>query len=374
MTNIPAHILNAKLLIVDDNASNVMLLSKLLENRGYTNIHGVTDPREVEALYKQERHDLILLDIRMPHLDGYQVLEKLRALCEGDDYPPVMILTAQTDQETRYKALEAGAQDFLNKPFDQIEAMTRIRNLIEIRLLHNQVREQNMALDRKVKERTRELEETRLEVVRRLGAAAEYKDNETGMHVIRMSKTCQLLGQAIGMDERQSQILLNASPMHDIGKIGIPDRVLLKPGKLDPGEWEIMKTHTEIGAEILGSHTSDLMEMARVIAVTHHEKWDGSGYPRGLKGEDIPLVGRISAVADVFDALISERPYKDAWPVERAVALLEQESGAHFEPLLIEKFMIVLPQVLEIKEQFKDVNEERFHPFHRAGKEAGRDR
>lgn len=364
MNTIPSHILNAKILIVDDNASNVMLLSKLLENRGYTNVHGVTDPREVEALYAQERHDLILLDIRMPYLDGYQILEKLREMCEGDDYPPVMILTAQTDQETRYKALEAGAQDFLNKPFDQIEAMTRIRNLIEIRLLHKQVREQNAILDRKVKERTKELEETRLEVVRRLGAAAEYKDNETGMHVIRMSKTCQLLGQAIGMDEAVCQNLLNASPMHDIGKIGIPDRILLKPGKLDAQEWEIMKTHTDIGAEILGTHTSELMEMARVIAVTHHEKWDGSGYPRGLKGGDIPIVGRIAAVADVFDALISERPYKEAWPVERALELLRRESGAHFDPQLTEKFMDVLPEVLEIKEQFKDADEVRTYAFY----------
>jgi len=356
MTNVQDHILEARILVVDDNLTNVVLLKKLLEAEGYLHVEGVTDSREVIGLYKAEPYDLVLLDIRMPHMDGYDVMDGLKEIANGD-IPPIMVLTAQTDMDTKLKALDAGAQDFLHKPFDRVEALTRIRNMIEVRLLHKQVRLQNEVLEQKVQERTQELEDTRMEVVHRLGRAAEYKDNETGMHVVRMSKIAHLLAIALGMSDADAKLLLHASPMHDIGKIGIPDGVLLKPGKLDADEWEVMKSHCQIGAEILGDHPSPLMQMARLVAMTHHEKWDGSGYPKGLKGEDIPLVGRITAVADVFDALTSERPYKKAWPIEKAATYIKEQVGLQFDPKVVEKFCDHLDDIAIIRRTHRDTFE-----------------
>lgn len=347
----------AKVLIVDDQPANVKLLEKILEAAGYQHVMTTTDSREVEPLYREHRFDLILLDIRMPHLDGFEVLQRLQEV-EHDSYIPVLVLTAQNDAETKLKALKAGAKDFVTKPFDRNEVLLRIANMLEVRLLHNQVTDQNRLLDQKVRERTRELKETRMEIIRRLGRAAEFRDNETGLHIIRMSKFSQTMALEVGMDEDMAELLLNASPMHDIGKIGIPDRILLKPGKLDAEEWEIMKSHSTIGAEILSGHDSELMLMAREIALNHHEKWDGSGYPHGLKGEDIPLVGRIVAISDVFDALTSERPYKKAWPVEEAVAEINRGAGHHFDPALVEAFNKVLPQVLEVREKYQETDSE----------------
>jgi putative two-component system response regulator len=346
----------ARILIVDDQAANVKLLSKILESDGYINVVSTTDSREVEGLYKEQGFDLVLLDIRMPYMDGFEVMERLNEI-EEDSYVPVLVLTAQNDDETKLKALELGAKDFLTKPFDKNEVLLRIANMLEVRLLHNQVRDQNKVLDQKVKDRTRELNETRLEIIRRLGRAAEFRDNETGLHIIRMSKFSQMMALEAGLGEEQAELMLNASPMHDIGKIGIPDRILLKPGKLDAEEWEIMKTHASIGADILSGHDSDLMNMARVIALTHHEKWDGSGYPMGLSGDDIPIEGRIVAIADVFDALTSERPYKHAWPVEEAVQEIINSSGKHFDPDLVEIFQKVLPTILDIKEQYPETEQ-----------------
>jgi len=346
-------ILKAKILIVDDQAPNVMLLEKMLRAAGYTDVTSTTDPREVAVLYRERKFDVVLLDLNMPYLDGFAVMAQLKEL-EQDDYAAVLVLTAQSDTATRLRALESGARDYLTKPFDRLEVLTRMRNMLEVRLLHNQVRDQNKILEHKVKQRTQELMETRMEIIRRLGRAAEYRDNETGLHIIRMSRFSEIMGHAAGMDAEWCEMLLNASPMHDIGKIGIPDRILLKPGKFEPEEWEIMKTHSAIGAEILSGHHSDLMEMARVIAMTHHEKWDGSGYPNGLKGEDIPLVGRIVALADVFDALTSVRPYKKAWSVEDALAYVLENRGIHFDPNLVEVFEKVLPDILAVKEQYAE--------------------
>lgn len=345
---------DAKILIVDDQPPNVMLLEKILATEGYTHVDSTTDPRQVVELYQQNHYDIVLLDISMPYMTGYDVMEALREI-EGDDsYVPVLILTAQNDRDTRLKSLEAGAKDFLTKPFDRIEVLNRIRNMIEVRLLHSQVRNQNKILEQKVRERTHELNETRLEIIRRLGRAAEYRDNETGLHIIRMSKFSQLLARHVGMGELEAEMILNASPMHDIGKIGIPDSILLKPGKLDSTEWEIMKTHTTIGAEILSGHDSELMLMARDIAMAHHEKWDGSGYPLGLAGDDIPLVARIVALADVFDALTSVRPYKKAWSIEDTMAEISRLKGSHFQPDLVDSFHDILPQVTEIRNQYMD--------------------
>ena len=339
---------DAKILIVDDQKPNVLLLEKMLKAEGYAEVISTTDSRETAALYANNRFDIVLLDLNMPYLDGFQVMEQLRAV-EIDSYLPILVLTAQQDSATRLRALQSGAKDFISKPFDRLEVLTRIRNMLEVRLMHNQVRDQNKILEDKVRARTQEITDTRLEIIQRLGRAAEYRDNETGLHIIRMSRFSVCLGRAAGMDEARVEILLNASPMHDIGKIGIPDRILLKPGKLDADEWQIMKTHTTIGAEILSGSDAELMEMARLIAITHHEKWDGSGYPNGLVGEDIPLEGRVVALSDVFDALTTARPYKKAWEVGAALDYISENSGKHFDPDLVGLFHKVLPEILAIK-------------------------
>ena len=293
-------------------------------------------------------------------MDGFQVMKKLSSMVKGD-YLPILVLTAQNDMETRLKALDAGARDFVTKPFDKMEVLNRISNLLEVRLLYTERMLQNEILEAKVSKRTielqqrnKELESTRLEIIRRLGRAGEYRDNETGMHVIRMSKGCQKLALVAGLTEQHATMILHASPMHDVGKIGIPDAILLKPGKLDADEWKIMKTHAEIGGDIIGEHDSEVMQMARIIALTHHEKWDGSGYPNGIKGEQIAIEGRIAAICDVFDALTSSRPYKEPWPVEKAMALISEESGRHFDPKLAELFLDLIPEMAELREKFPD--------------------
>lgn len=235
-----------------------------------------------------------------------------------------------------------------------MEVLSRIRNLVEVRLLHNEIKEQNRRLEAKVLERTRDLQETRLEIIRRLARASEFRDNETGLHTIRMSQYSELLARTMGLGELECEIVLNASPMHDLGKLGIPDRVLLKPGLLDPDEWKIMKNHARIGAELLAGGNSMLLEKARMIAWTHHERWDGQGYPQGLRGEEIPLEGRLVAVADVFDALTTDRPYKKAWSVADAVSEIRSQFGKQFDPALEAYFLEVLPQILEIKSRFSD--------------------
>lgn len=349
----------ANILIVDDQTPNVVLMEKMLRADGYCNVYCTTDPRQVVRLYSEHHFDLILLDLNMPYLTGFEVMQQLKEI-EPDNYVPVLVLTAQPDMKTRLQALESGARDFITKPFDRLEALNRIRNMLEVRLMHNQIRDQNRILEEKVRERTQELADTRFEIIRRLGRAAEYRDNETGLHIIRMSKYSQLLGLAAGMSEGHAELLLNASPMHDIGKIGIPDSILLKPGKLDPDEWAIMKTHSAIGAEILSGHPSELMSMASEIALTHHEKWDGSGYPNGLKGEEIPLEGRVVAICDVFDALTTARPYKKAWPVKDAVSYISENSGRHFDPRLTQLCPDILPIILEIRERYAEPDTNQF--------------
>ncbi len=350
---IDPEILQARVLIVDDQAYNTQLLKMILKGEGYLNLTATTDSREALPLYIQEKPDLVLLDLSMPHIDGFGVMEQLFTL-DRDLMAPILVLTAETDPEVRYRALQSGARDFLNKPFDKIETLCRIKNLIEVRLLHNRIRQQNEWLETKVQERTLELRNTQLEIIHRLGHAAEYKDNETGYHIIRMSLYCAALGRGLGMSLADVEMIQRASPMHDVGKIGIPDRVLLKPGKLDAPEWEIMKTHAAIGADLLAGSNSPLIQMASVIALTHHEKWDGSGYPRSLAGEDIPLFGRICAVCDVFDALTSERPYKRAWTVDDAMAEIHKGRGRHFDPVLVDVFTGILPEVLEIRAQYNE--------------------
>lgn len=348
------NILQANILIVDDEPANIKLLEKILQHHGYQNIQSTCDSREVETLCNITRFDAVLLDIRMPYLSGFDIMAQLKQRFI-DDYLPVLVLSAQPDMETRLKALNLGAKDFLTKPFDQLEATTRIHNLLEVRLMHNRIRDQNRILEEQVKTRTAELYQTRQEVIRRLGLAAEYRDNETGNHIIRMSKYAQLLALAYGLSEQDAEIILNAAPMHDIGKIGIPDRILLKPGKLDAEEWKIMQTHVEMGANILSGSPTELMDTARMIALHHHEKWDGSGYPTGLQGEEISIAGRICALADVFDALTSQRPYKQAWSIEKTLDLIDSETGKHFDPRLTQLIKKNLPEILMIKAEYADI-------------------
>ena len=345
-------IYTGKLLIVDDEPVNVKLLERTLAKAGYSNIESTLDPRKVCDLFADGDHDLVLLDLNMPYMDGFAVMNALQE--RFDTPPPVLVLTAQSAQEFRTQALELGAQDYVTKPFERNELLHRVKNLLESKLYRHGLERLNESLEEKVNERTCQLNETRLQVVRRLGRAAEYRDNETGLHIVRMSKISYLLGKAMGMDDYQSDLLLNASPMHDIGKIGIPDHILLKPGKFEPDEWEIMKQHAQIGADILEGEDSDLLTMARDIALTHHEKWDGSGYPNGLKGEAIPLVGRICALADVFDALTSERPYKKAWTVEDALQLIHENRGSHFDPDLVDAFMLNIDDILAIRNSHRE--------------------
>ena len=346
-------ILNARILILDDNQANVDLLEAIVSIEGYSSVLAITDSRDACDLYKAYEPDLVLLDLNMPYLDGYKVMEQFKEI-EGSSYIPVVVLTAMNDDKTRIKALASGAQDFLTKPLNKVEVLTRIRNLLRIRLLHNYVKNQNVILEHKVKQRTLELEETRFEIIRRLGKAAEYRDPETGAHIIRMSRMCALLGTLIGMDSEKNDLLLDASPMHDVGKIGIPDNILLKPGKLDPDEWEIMTQHTLIGGKLLSGNDSDLMIMAREIALTHHEKWDGTGYPYGLKGEKIPIYGRIAALADVFDALTSRRPYKEPYSFEKSIAIIKENNHRHFDPDIVEPFLKNRDQFIKIKKELTD--------------------
>jgi len=290
--------------------------------------------------------DLILLDIMMPGMDGYEVIRRLKAN-PATRAIPVLFITAKEAPEDEQKGFDLGCVDYITKPISAPSVRVRVRT-------HLALHDQNRELEAKVRERTRELQETRLEIIQRLGRAAEFRDNETGMHVIRMSRASWITALELGLPADEAELLLQAAPMHDIGKIGIPDRVLLKPGKLDAEEWAIMRRHPEIGHGIIGSHPSALLQLAATVALTHHERWDGTGYPHRLAGEGIPLMGRIVTVADVFDALTSVRPYKPAWPLADVVAEIKQQSGRQFEPRIVDAFLARLPDILAATAEYRD--------------------
>lgn len=331
------------ILVVDDIPENIDVLVNLLKDEFSIKV-ALNGKRALEIAHNVPQPDLILLDVMMPELDGYEVCKLLKSSISTQEIP-VIFVTAKDKATNESKGFEVGGVDYVTKPIHPLTMMARIKTQLALA-------DQKRHLEDEVQKRTQELVHSRLSAMRCLGLAAEYKDNETGMHVIRMSHTCRLIALAAGRSEEEAERLLHTAPMHDVGKIGIPDSILLKPGKLTASEWETMKSHTTIGAKILGEHPSDVMREAQVIALTHHEKWDGSGYPQGLKGEDIPLHGRIAAIADVFDALCSERPYKKAWPVEDALEEIQRISGSHFEPGLVEAFLIALPDVLKMRERF----------------------
>ena len=339
----------APIMIVDNEPDNCQLLSDILKDSGYRNVIIATDSREVVGLYALHRPGVILLDVQMPNIDGYELMRQMRLL-DPSGFPPVLVLTEAQDRDVKLRALSSGAKDFLTRPVDPAEVIARTKNLLEIGMLHREMRDQNRILEERVRERTRELQESQIEVVYRLAHACERRDMETGDHIMRMSRYSACIARGLKLPSEECDLIRHASPMHDIGKIAIPDSILLKVGPLTEDEWVIMRVHAEIGAEMLSDGTSDLVKAGQVIALTHHERWDGTGYPAAIAGESIPLYGRICALADVFDALTSKRVYKDAWPIKRAIDEVHRKKGNHFDPALVDVFDSVLPEIISIKE------------------------
>jgi putative two-component system response regulator len=335
----PPPFADARILVIDDEPSIVKVVTAILNRAGYPHVHGLTDGLLAETTMRKVQPDLILVDLRMPNRDGLQVLDALIAEVPRSTYLPIVMLTGDDRPEIRAQALARGARDFLHKPFDRTEVLLRIQNLLETRGLHRRLEGQNRALEERVRERTKELEAAQLEVLQRLAGAGEYRDDDTGLHTARVAATAGSLAVAAGMDPRDVDLLVRAAPLHDVGKIGIPDSVLLKPGKLTADEMGIMRRHTIIGARILEGSRAPLMQLAESIALRHHEKWDGTGYPDGLAGERIPLPARIVAVADVFDALSHARPYRPAWTIDATLAEIERLRGIHFDPWLTDLFL-----------------------------------
>ena len=337
---------DARILVVDDQEANLHLLQGILVSGGHENVVTTADSRKVADIYVAFQPDLILLDLMMPHMDGFEVMQQLATIVPGGSYLPILVLTADVSPETKRRALSVGAKDFLTKPFDHAEVLLRIKNMLETRFLYLQLEGQNRVLEERVQERTKELEQAQFEILDRLTVASEYRDDDTGQHTRRVGYVSALLAGASGLPQYAVELIERIAPLHDIGKIGISDNILLKPAKLTEFEFEVMKTHTIIGARILSGGHSDMVKMAQTIALTHHERWDGQGYPHKLAGVAIPEVGRIVALADTFDALTHRRPYKEAWPFEMAVEEIERQSGKQFDPHLVDVFLTMDAETL----------------------------
>jgi len=329
-----------RILIVDDQSTNVLLLEGILQEEDLA-FRSLTDSRQTLPVFLAYEPDLILLDLQMPYLDGFAVMKQLRAVVAPGSFLPILVLTADISPQAKRQALAEGASDFLTKPFDATEVILRIRNLLHTRRLHLRLQAENQLLEQKVRERTADLEATQLEILERLALAAEYRDDDTGQHTRRVGQMSAQIARALGLPELEVDLIERAAPLHDVGKIAIPDAILLKPGKLTPAEFEIMKTHTTRGAEMLSGGRFPLLQRAEEIALTHHERWDGTGHV-GLRGEAIPPAGRIVTVADVFDALTNERPYKQAWPRVEAIKEIVDQSGRQFDPAVVEAFLKVV--------------------------------
>jgi len=334
----------ARILVVDDQDPNLRLLEAILRRAGYTNLLCLADSREVTTQFVEFQPDLILLDLHMPHQDGFAVLGGLGSLIPPGSYLPVLVLTADITAEAKQRALSGGAKDFLTKPFDPVEVVLRSQNLLETRYLHRELQDQNRVLEERVRERTQQLEEAHHEILERLAVAAEFRDDETGQHIKRVGHMSAVLARNLGLPQDQVELIERAAPLHDVGKIGIPDHILRKPGPLTPEEFEVIKAHAAIGARILSGGRFPLLRMAEEIALTHHERWDGTGYPQGLTGEAIPLSGRIVALADAFDAIISLRPYKGAQRIEEAITTIAAGAGTQFDPRVVDAFLAHTPR------------------------------
>jgi len=342
----------AKILVVDDEDRNLRLMELLLTSFGYDVLTASDGEEALEKVYDIPP-DVILLDVMMPKMDGFEVAKRLKEKEDTSIIPSVMV-TALNEVEDRVKALEAGADDFLNKPVDKTELKARVQSLVRVKACNDHMRNYQKELETAVAKRTvqlrralKKLKELSLESICQLSRAAEYKDENTGNHIKRMSHYASAIARKMGMNKQKMESLLYTVPMHDAGKIGIPDYILLKPGKLNDKEWKIMKKHTVIGAKILASSDVKSIKLAQTIALTHHEKWDGSGYPKGLKGSKIPLAGRIAAIADVFDALTSQRPYRiKPFSLEEAFDYIEKERGRYFDPKVVDAFLAAKDEIL----------------------------
>lgn len=332
-------------LVVDDVPENIDILYELLKD-DYRLKAAINGTEALDIVFSTDPPDIVLMDIMMPRMDGYEACRRMKQDLRSRNIP-VIFVTARGEKRDEMYGFELGAVDYITKPVVPAIVKARVKTHISF---HNQ----KVVLEEAVAERTSELHATRLEIIQRLGVAAEYKDNETGLHIVRMSKYCHVLARGVGINEADANLLYNSAPMHDVGKIGIPDGILNKPGKLTPAEWETMKTHTTIGGEIIGDHDYNLMVTAKRIALTHHEKWNGSGYPNKLAGEGIPIEGRIVAIADVFDALTSTRPYKQAWPVSEAYDYITNERGKHFDPTLVDVFQANWGEMLTVRNEHLD--------------------
>ena len=332
-------------LVVDDTPDNIDVIAGVLKGN-YEVVAARSGKAVMKMIQSLKIPDIILLDVMMPEMDGYEVCRQLKDNILTSNIP-VIFVTAKNDVDDEKSGLDLGAVDYITKPINPAILQARLKT-------HLAVYDHNLELERKVQQRTSIIYETQQQIIQRLGRAAEFKDNETGLHIIRMSHYSRIIAEKASSDKLWSELIFNTAPMHDVGKIGIPDKIILKPGKLNDEEWAIMKKHCEYGAEIIGDHNSRVLQMAKEIALTHHEKWDGSGYPYGLSGKDIPVTGRIIALADVFDALTSVRPYKSAWPVEKAVNLIVEHAGEHFDPDLVMVFKDVLPEMLVYKEKYAE--------------------
>lgn len=337
--------LRKTVLIVDDEPSNIDVLRQALNDEYAVRI-ATNGDKALRIIYSDDPPDIILLDVIMPGLSGHEICRRLKANPDRRKIP-VIFVTALDSHEDEQLGLEIGAVDYITKPIRPAIVRARVKT-------HLALYDQACELECMVRQRTRELEISRGQIIRRLGRAAEFKDNETGNHVIRMSHYARLLGERIGLGPASLDILFSTAPMHDIGKLGIPDAILRKPGKLTPDEFELMKRHVEIGAEIIGHHDNELLATARTIVLTHHEKWDGSGYPYGLSGSQIPLFGRVVAVADVLDALLSKRPYKTAFDLDQTMEIMNQSAGSHFDPELIEALNTLVPAIAQIRGTYVD--------------------
>lgn len=352
---------NSSIAICDDSITNVMILSKLVESEGIKNIHSFTDPRKVVPFLKERKGDidLLILDIEMPHMTGFDVMNAIAAEFPGQRNFPILVITGLLDKEVRTHALTVGANDFIGKPFDQLEVVLRVRNLLGVQRalrIQTQLAEQ---LEREVVKRTDELNKANDLLVYLLALAGEMRDNETGRHVARVGRYSRILAEGIGLPPELCFLIEKAAPLHDIGKIGIPDSILHKNGRLDESEREIMNSHTTKGLQLLGEygHDSMLIQMAASIALNHHERWDGTGYPKGMMGESIPVEGRIVAIADVFDALTTRRPYKEPWPLEKTSAFLRENAGKHFDPAVVDIFTAHMEQFARVMHELSDPEE-----------------
>ena len=325
----------SKLLIVDDQEANVGLLLSILREQGFLGLQSLTDPRLVLPLFLDFQPDLVLLDLRMPHIDGLSLLKQLRSRIPDNVYLPFVIVTADLSQRTRQAALSLGAKDFLTKPVNAAEAVLRVYNLLETRFLYLELQESNRVLDERVRQRTEELELAQSEMLRHLALAADYRDDLTGLHAQRVGHLAAMLAQATGLPQDEVKLIRGAAPLHDLGKIGIPDHILLKSGDLTPEEFQVVKTHTAIGGTILSRSSFPLLKMAEQIARYHHEHWDGGGY-LGLKGESIPVAARLTSIADTFDVLTHDRPYKAANSLEETMAEIQKERGQQFDPQAVD--------------------------------------